>query len=245
LGILVLVLHLTINPVSAGATIAKWKPPSTVLANPNFNANWQKMTSLAWTVDRIYLDGVLFRGEIYEKFKNNKTNNTGVQCHVQVDNRSGRQRTARSHEEICYGVIQRFYLHFQWEPTRDQLKTARVSHRTNRIDPDKVPIPHMVVADCRWYRSAGEEQTSQLTVVEHWPDWDRDCPLSDVQNWFAMNIALWPARLTTAQAKNIKSNRAVDDDGGDDDDVLVTNWLKSHRVVITHHEAAPTLARRR
>ena len=256
-----------------GADLAKWTPPPHLLSNKHFNPNWQKMSSKVREVSRITLDGILFRTELHEKHYNLKTRNSSVQCHVNIDNRVGQQRNARSGEEICYGVIQRFYLHFQWPPTRAQLKAARVSKRSVNVDPSRVPVPFMVVADCRWYRAVGHEKVSHLKVVKAWPAWDEDCPISDVRNWFAMNIALWPARWSektdmSREGGDVDDDdeyRRDDDDDDDDDDhdddddedqgsdggargaggATEKHWLKSHRVVITHHETEPTLARRR
>ena len=240
---------------TSGATIANWVVPNHVKARRNFNPKWQKMSSQVREVYGITLDGVLFRSDKHERYHNLKTRNSAVQCHTNIDNRTNRQRNSRSAEEICYGTINKIYLHFQWPPTRSQLKAARLSKRTTRIDPSKVPVPSMVVADCCWYRTVGHEKASHLKVVKAWPDWDRDCPLSDVRNWFAMNVALWPA-LWSEKIKMIRSgNGDVDDDvivdpddakeEEDDGDEREKTWLKSHRVVITHHDAEPTLARRR
>ena len=173
------------------------------------------MPATAYKVERILLDGVLFRSDTLQKRKNLKTDNSCVICHSNISYATGRQRRAPQRVEKCYGRVQDFYVHFKYPPSKDQMK--RATHK-RRLVPHEVGVPFLVLAKCSWYMQTQQpDEVTGLTRIKPHPAWDKDCPFVKVQDCLSMNIAYWPA----------------------DPFSEVTD--QSQMFVITHHDEVPVM----
>jgi hypothetical protein len=173
------------------------------------------MPQEAYMVERILLDGVLFRSEKSQQRKGSKTDNSCVISHANISYAVGKQRKALQRIEKCYGRFQDFYIHFKYPPSKLQLKSA--THK-QRIDPAKVGVPFLIVGCCDWYMQKAEcHSITGLTEIAPHPDWNRDCPLVKIQDCLSMNVAYWP----------VNPYCQLEPD--------------SNMLVITHHEEVPVI----
>ena len=193
-------------------TFSQWQE---VAARPNTPAELkrQSMTNVAYQVNRLMLDGVLFRSDRSQKNKGSKTDNSSLICHSNISYATGKQRKAPQVIEKCYGRAQDFYLHFKYPPSKQQLQ--RATHK-QRIDPYKVGVPFLIVAFCDWYMQMDEKhEVTGLTQITPHPSWNHDCPLVKIQDCLSMNVVYWPTKPFEPVTDN------------------------SDMVVITHHEEVP------
>lgn len=194
---------------------AKWR----CLVNQDNTAEeqkWQSIPETAYKVERVLLDGVLFRCENLQIRKGLKTDNSCVICHANISYAVGKQRRAREQIEKCYGRFDdAIYVHFKYPPSKQQLSDA--THK-KRLDPCKVGVPYLVLGKCTWYMQAEEpHQITGLTQIKPHPEWDKDCPFVKLQDCLALNVAYWPANPFEEVTK------------------------ESDMVVITHHEEVPVV----
>jgi hypothetical protein len=206
-----------LNSRQRGAVPAAFDKWRCVASRPNTNQEeqWQSMPQTAYMVERILLDGVLFRTEKSQQRKGSKTDNSCVISHANVSYAEGEQRSAAQRIEKCFGRLQDFYLHFKYPPSKEQLRKA--THK-RRIDPYKVGVPFLIVGWCDWYRQkSGNHHITDLPLIAPHLPWNNDCPLVKVQDCMSMNVAWWPA------------------------DPFSAVTVDSDMVVITHHEEVPVI----
>jgi hypothetical protein len=211
---------------------SKWNPfnrdPQTEEEKKKRNQQklWQSMEKTVWEVERLTMDGVLFRTELLEKRKHNKTENS---CIVGETYTYGRESAQRSrYPEKCYGRIQRFYLHFMYPPSPEEWQVAT---EDGRVDPNKVTtVPWAVFAECTWYEDKGIDPKTQLTQVQYNAAWtEQQCPLISMDNCYSWNVALWPS---------VPYNDAKYDDKGKllPSQVDIQDYSTQLHNVITHHD---------
>ena len=176
---------------------------------------WQSMPQTAYKVERILLDGVLFRTDKSQLRKGSITDNSCVICHANINYATGKQRRALHRTEKCYGRLQDFYLHFKYPPSKQQLTKAIYKQR---IDPAKVGVPYLIVGYCDWYIQLPDCQPiTGLTQIKPHPEWRRDCPLVKITDCLSMNVAFWPVDPFSEMTEDVTM------------------------VVITHHEEVPVI----
>ena len=152
---------------------------------------WQMMDGRVYEVERVLLDGVLFRTEPSQDRKGTKTDNSYISAQTKVVQPNG-----ETTDEDCYGKIQKFYLHFMYPPTPADLKQA-TDHQ--RIDPYKIQTaPWNVYVQCKWYTSPNDRAQTYnpingLMQVQHRSNWDTGCPFISLSNCYAKNLMLWPS----------------------------------------------------
>jgi hypothetical protein len=205
-------------------------------ANTAEQLQWQAMSHTAHEIERVTLDGVLFRSERSQNRKQSKTDNSCIVCMTEIDYTTGRQRRKKTGIEQCYGRVQTFYLHFKFPPSKEQLREATFK---SRIDPAKVGVPFLVVALCDWFMSSAQPyENTKLTQIEPNQLWNNDCPVVDLQDCLSMNVCFWPANPVAV----MRQTKADKHRGENDEAMMVTDL-----VVITHHEEIPVVvnARRR
>ena len=152
---------------------------------------WQSMERTVWEVERVEMDGVLFRTQPSQKRKHTKTDNS---CLHGLTETSGREGTNRRQvvTEICYGRIVRLFLHFMYPPSSRELDCAT---ENGKLNPNKIlHVPWTVFAECIWYEKRGINPTTKLVQVKynaHWPQ--GRCPFICMDHCFSENIVLWPS----------------------------------------------------
>jgi hypothetical protein len=133
--------------------------------------------------------------------------------------------------EKCYGTVNNFFLHFKYPPTKEQLAGATTK---SKIDPLKVGVPFLVVADCAWYRETSTKHPiSGLTQIQPHPQWNLDCPLVRMQDCLPMNVVYWPAKPLELLEKLTNEINGEESKSSSPDD--------PNMVVITHHEEVPVV----
>lgn len=186
---------------------------------------WQTMDATVWEIDRVTLDGVLFRSE---KCQNNKNNGTVTDNSV-LTGETEVVREGVTTKERCYGIAETFYLHFMYPSDPARLKQATTKRR---INPAQVGVPWAVFAKCRWYEQLPDKHPPHngLTQCIRNVEWD-ECALIAMQNCFAMNCVLWPSQPI--------NDDLYQQDGSLKANMTHMNWddefLKY--CVITHHES--------
>jgi len=155
---------------------------------------WQSMRKTVFEIDRLQMDGVLFRTELIQIEKQTKTDNSCIIGETLTYGRNA-ARSRSTQKERCYGRIQRLYLHFMYPPSDEELKCATLK---GKIDPYKITqVPWAVFALCNWYEDKGVNALNLLTQVEYNPFWsERDkggCPLIAMDHCFSANCVLWPS----------------------------------------------------
>lgn len=190
---------------------------------------WQSMTNTVWEVQRLTMDGVLFRTELIQNSKGVKTDNSYVIGETYTSDRQPDQRNTRSRlPEKCYGRLQRLYLHFMYPPSDEDLAAA-TEH--GKLDPHKITnVPWAVFALCRWYEVMGVNPRNQLQQVRYNKQWTSGlCPLICMYSCFSTNCMLWPSTPF--------DNNKYDDEGklipGEVDELDYSEELHD---VITHHD---------
>jgi hypothetical protein len=150
---------------------------------------WQSMDKCVYEVERVTLDGILFRSEPSQDRKGTKTDNSYIYGQTKVTDRNGQTTT-----EDCYGRIQKLYLHFMYPPTSPDLENATDKRR---IDPYKIQTaPWHVYVKCKWYKSPTEQSYNPingLLQVQNRSNWDNSCPFISLSNCYAKNLMLWPS----------------------------------------------------
>lgn len=184
---------------------------------------WQSMNTQLWDVERIALDGVLFRTEPSQIRKGTISDNSYIIGETNVQDEDTHVTT----REKCYGRIQKIHLHFMHPPSSEQVKQATDACR---LDPYKISnIPWCVLLECKWYKVHDINPNSGLVQVQHRGNWNKGCPFIDTSHCFARNCMLWPSSPFDQQrydASGVLLNDTTD------------NWDRSEELhdVIEHHE---------
>ena len=187
------------------------------------------MEQKVWEVERLTMDGVLFRTELIENRKQNKADNSCIVGETYTYGREPAQLHRRSRgPEKCYGRIQRFYLHFMYPPSPEELRFAT---ENSRIDPNKVTtVPWAVFAECTWYEDKGSDPKNQLTQVQYNATWtENQCPLISMDNCQSCNVALWPS-VPYDDAKYDSKGTLLPSQ------VDIQDYSTQLHTVITHHD---------
>ena len=155
---------------------------------------WQSMATTLFEIDRLEMDGVLFRTERIQNAKQTKTDNSCIIAETITYGRDA-ARSRSTQKERCYGRIQQLYLHFMYPPSDEELQCATLK---GKIDPYKITqVPWAMFALCNWYEDKGVNPLNKLTQVEYNPHWtERDqggCPLVAMDNCLSANCVLWPS----------------------------------------------------
>ena len=146
---------------------------------------WQTMDNTIWVLERVELDGVMFRSASSQT--NCKTDNSVVLGWTETQREGGELR-----KEKVYGRVSRFILHFMYPPTPEQLGRATTK---SRIDPKEVGVEWNVFADCStWYETIDDiHLESGLPQVQRNQFWEV-CPLIAVNHCEPANVVLWPSQ---------------------------------------------------
>jgi hypothetical protein len=154
------------------------------------------MDNKVWEVKRVTLDGVYFRTAPSQRDKGTITDNSciiGMTDVVRTDRRQrqgSRNRRAGVRKERCYGVVQKFYMHFMYPPDPDELVKAT---EDGRIDPSLLTVPWSIFADCEWYESMSDKHpVNKLPQCVRNTFWDA-CPLISMRDVLPMNCVFWPS----------------------------------------------------
>jgi hypothetical protein len=152
---------------------------------------WQSMERCVWEVDRIKLDGVLFRTERIQTHKGTVTDNSYVIGETFTYGRQNGSRSRSAQPERCYGRIQKIYLHFMYPPLAEDLVNATDKCR---IDPYKIQsAPWAVFLKCKWYEESEQNPNNGLNQVRYNAAWTQSCPFIAISGCKAMNCILWPS----------------------------------------------------
>ena len=138
------------------------------------------MDNTIWTVTRARVDGVLFRTKPSQIRKKTKSDNSRLVGEVNVklpNNRVEKQR--------CYGVINRFILHFMYPPPK------RDTYKLNMKKLANIDIPWILCAECEWYEFLGVHPTTGLVRIQPNPYW-AGCSLQNMANVHPINVSFWP-----------------------------------------------------
>lgn len=150
---------------------------------------WQKMDRRVWEVDRVYLDGVLFRTEPSQNMKGTKTDNSVIVGETYTYNRNNQRKQVK---EKCYGRIEKFYLHFMYPPSPEEL--AQAKHKRHIVLSKLQNTPWTVLVKCSWYETVGVNPDNGLTQVQLAPGWNQGCPFIDLTHCLAVNLSLYPSK---------------------------------------------------
>jgi hypothetical protein len=188
---------------------------------------WQSMDACVYEVERVTLDGVLFRTGPSQNRKNTNTDNSYILGETYVN------RDEVTTRVDCYGRLQKIYLHFMYPPTPEDLKQATDERR---IDPYKISTaPWKVFVKCKWYRTSKDLPSESynpingLLQVHHDENWNTGCPFIALRDCYAKNLMLWPS---------VPFDEKLYDDDGD----LLPNQLDNRNRsddlhdVIFHHD---------
>jgi hypothetical protein len=180
------------------ATFANWNPlGSRVPRNEeeqkkrDEQMKWQSMESTVWDVERLEMDGVLFRTQPSQDRKHSKTDNS---CLIGWVNTHGREANSRQvRVEKCYGRIVRLFLHFMHPLSSRELECAT---EKGNLDPNKIPahVPWAVFAECTWYEVIGTNPKTKLVQVQYNPHWSEGrCPYISMDHCISENCSMWPS----------------------------------------------------
>lgn len=150
----------------------EWKDPSVSAEEKK----WQKMDNCVWTCKSATLDGVLFRTRPSQDLKKTKTDNSCVVGEVKVG----------GVVQKCYGVIQKFYLHFMYPPTKRDTYKLTVAKLVD------LETPWILCARCHWWEPLGNNPKTGLLQVRPNEFW-LDCPLQNLRNCCNKNVVFWPS----------------------------------------------------
>ena len=139
------------------------------------------MDRTVWTVTRATVDDVLFRTKPSQIRKGTKTDNSCLMGEVQVELPNGATKNQK-----CYGVIQRFYLHFMYPPPK------KYTYKLNLHKLKKLEVPWILCADCEWYEELGVHSKNGLVRIQPNPYWQRGCSIHNMANSDPVNITFWP-----------------------------------------------------
>ena len=162
----------------APSSYREWKDPK----HTPEQKRWQTMDNCVWTVNAATLDGVLFRTRPSQDLKKTKTDNSCVvgEVEVEVNNKKVVQK--------CYGVIQKFYVHFMYPPRK------RDTYKLTAEKLAKLDTPWILCARCDWWEPKGEHPNTGLTQVTPNKYWVSGCPLQNLQNCINKNVVFWPSK---------------------------------------------------
>ena len=137
------------------------------------------MNNTVWVLTRAKLDGVLFRTKPSQDKKKTKTDNSCIIGYVNVTGEDGQTRVQK-----CYGVIQKFYLHFMYPPKKSTYKLTREKLLS-------FEEPWILCALCDWYDTLDVHSSTGLVQIQRNNYWE-GCPLQNLATCYPTNIVYWP-----------------------------------------------------